>query len=299
MIYVLLAVSLFAALEVNVTKKIYSGNYQKQLSDGFLFSGFSFIVATFILLFSGVGGISQFTLIMGLLFGAVTTLQSITLILAFKCGPMAYTSVIINFSTLLTALSGVLWFDEKLYASQIIGIALMLISFVCSANADANQKKANAKWLSLCIASFFATGGIGIMQKLHQSSEYKAELNSLLVIAFASSSAFALILAAIFNRMSKSKNKDEKSVYRDKKKLFRLLLLIALHGIGIAVNNKINLYLSGVMSSSVFFPTVNGGGLILTTLCSVIIFKERLSVKQWVGIAVGILSVVLLCNPFS
>lgn len=299
MIYILLALSLSAALIVNITKKIYSGNYQKKLSDGFLFSAFSFIVATIILMIFGVGEMSRFTLITGLLFGAVTTLQSITLILAFKIGPMAYTSVIINFSTLLTALSGVLWFDEKLYVLQMIGIALMLVSFICSANGESNQKKTNAKWLSLCIVSFLATGGIGIMQKFHQSSEYKAELNSLLVVAFASSSAFALILAAIFNRMSNSNNKDEKSVYRDKKKLFGLLLLIALQGIGIAVNNKINLYLSGVMSSSVFFPTVNGGGLILTTLCSVIIFKERLSTKQWIGIAVGILSVVLLCNPFS
>ena len=298
MIYILLAVSLSAALMVNVTKKIYSGNYQKKLSDGFLFSAFSFIVATIILLIFGVGETSRFTFVMGLLFGAVTTLQSITMILAFKIGPMAYTSVIINFSTLLTALSGVLWFDEKLYAPQMIGIALMLISFICSANGESDQKKANAKWLSLCIVSFLATGGIGIMQKLHQSSAYKSELNSLLVIAFTSSSVFALALAAIFDRKSKLKGEDTKSVFLEKNKLLKLVIVIVLQGIGVAVNNEINLYLSGVMSSSVFFPTVNGGGLILTTLCSVIIFKERLSLKQWIGIAVGILSVVLVCNPF-
>ena len=298
MIYILLAVSLSAALMVNVTKKIYSGNYQRKLSDGFLFSAFSFIVATIILLIFGVGETSRFTFVMGLLFGAVTTLQSITMILAFKIGPMAYTSVIINFSTLLTALSGVLWFDEKLYAPQMIGIALMLISFICSANGEPGQKKANAKWLSLCIVSFLATGGIGIMQKLHQSSAYKSELNSLLVIAFTSSSVFALALAAIFDRTSKLKGEDTKSVFLEKNKLLKLVIVIVLQGIGVAVNNEINLYLSGVMSSSVFFPTVNGGGLILTTLCSVIIFKERLSLKQWIGIAVGILSVVLVCNPF-
>ena len=298
MIYIFLAVSLSAALMVNVTKKIYSGNYQRKLSDGFLFSAFSFIVATIILLIFGVGETSRFTFVMGLLFGAVTTLQSITMILAFKIGPMAYTSVIINFSTLLTALSGVLWFDEKLYAPQMIGIALMLISFICSANGEPDQKKANAKWLSLCIVSFLATGGIGIMQKLHQSSAYKSELNSLLVIAFTSSSVFALALAAIFDRTSKLKGETAKSVFLEKNKLLKLVIVIVLQGIGVAVNNKINLYLSGVMSSSVFFPTVNGGGLILTTLCSVIIFKERLSLKQWIGIAGGILSVVLVCNPF-
>ena len=66
-----------------------------------------------------------------------------------------------------------------------------------------------------------------------------------------------------------------------------------------AVNNKFNLYLSGVMDSAVFFPIVNGGGLVLTTLAAVLLFREKLSKKQWIGVLVGIASVVFLCNPFA
>ena len=66
-----------------------------------------------------------------------------------------------------------------------------------------------------------------------------------------------------------------------------------------AVNNKFNLYLSGVMDSAVFFPIVNGGGLVLTTLAAVLLFKEKLSKKQWIGVVLGIASVVFLCNPFA
>ena len=47
-----------------------------------------------------------------------------------------------------------------------------------------------------------------------------------------------------------------------------------------------------------FFSIVNGGGLVLTTLAAVLLFKEKLSVKQWIGVAVGTASVVLLCDPF-
>lgn len=53
------------------------------------------------------------------------------------------------------------------------------------------------------------------------------------------------------------------------------------------------------MDSAIFFPIVNGGGLVLTTLAAVLLFKERLSVKQWMGVAFGIISVVFLCNPFA
>lgn len=70
-------------------------------------------------------------------------------------------------------------------------------------------------------------------------------------------------------------------------------------GACVAVNNKFNLYLSGVMDSAVFFPVVNGGGLVLTTLAAVLLFKEKLSKKQWIGVVLGIASVVFLCDPFA
>ena len=53
------------------------------------------------------------------------------------------------------------------------------------------------------------------------------------------------------------------------------------------------------MDSAVFFPVVNGGGLVLTTLAAVLIFKERLSVRRSLGVAFGIVSVIFLCNPFA
>ena len=70
-------------------------------------------------------------------------------------------------------------------------------------------------------------------------------------------------------------------------------------GVCVALNNKYNLYLSGVMDSAVFFPIVNGGGLLLATLAAVLLFRERLSKKQWIGVFFGIASVVFLCDPFA
>ena len=66
----------------------------------------------------------------------------------------------------------------------------------------------------------------------------------------------------------------------------------------LAVNNKLNLYLSGVMDSAVFFPLVNGGGLVLTVVTALFVFKERLTVKQWIGVVVGIVAVIFLCPKY-
>lgn len=295
-----LILSLAAALGGSIAKKYYTDQEPTGLSGGFVFNAVGCLTAAAILLcWGGFGLSSVFTVILGVAFGAVTALQGITNIAAFQIGPMSYTSVIISFSTLLSALSGVMFFDERLGWAQIVGIVLMLASFVLAAKSDGDEKKANFKWLSLCLIAFLATGGIGIMQKVHQSSGHRNELNAFLIIAFVSSAILCAIFAALLkareNKGSNTNRKEDKS----KMQLWLLLGIMIAGGACVAINNKFNLYLSGVMDSAVFFPIVNGGGLVLTTLSAVLLFKEKLSKKQWVGIVLGIASVVFLCNPFA
>ena len=191
---ILLTVSLVAALGGSIFKKLYT-NRDSRLSGSFAYTAVGCLVAAAVLFaWGGFGKASLFTVLLGVLFGAVTALQGVTNMAALQVGPLSYTTVIISFSTLISALSDVLFFGESIGLWQIIGMVLMLVSGVC-----------------------------------------------------------------------------------------------------VAANNKLNLYLSGVIDSVIFFPVVNGGGLVLTTLASLIIFKERLRTKQWIGILLGIASVLCLC----
>ena len=295
-----LIVSLAAALGGSIAKKYYTDKDSTTLAGGFVFNAVSCLSAAVMLLcWGGFGTSSVFTIVFGVFFGAVTALQGITNIAALQVGPMSYTSVIISFSTLISALSGAMFFNESLSWAHILGIALMLASFVLAAKSDGDEKKANSKWLFLCLIAFAATGAIGIMQKVHQSSEYRSELNAFLIIAFISSAIFCSIFASLLKRrecrLADAKEKENKS----KKPFWLLLGIMLVSGACGAVNNKFNLYLSGVMDSAVFFPIVNGGGLVLTTFAAVLLFREKLSKKQWVGVGFGIASVVFLCNPFA
>ena len=135
------------------------------------------------------------------------------------------------------------------------------------------------------------------MQKVHQSSEYRDELNAFLIIAFVSSAVLCAMLAALLKKREKSFQIQRKG--KSKKQACFMLGIMVASGLCVAVNNKFNLYLSGVMDSAVFFPIVNGGGLVLTTFAAVLLFGEKLSKKQWFGVVLGIASVVFLCNPFT
>lgn len=60
-----------------------------------------------------------------------------------------------------------------------------------------------------------------------------------------------------------------------------------------------NLYLSGALPSIITFPCLNGGEILVTMLCSVTIFKEKLSARKILGIAVTIVGIVLSGNIVS
>ena len=293
---VTLIISLLAALCGGIAKKFYTERASSVLSGGFIFNAVSCLSAALVLLcWGGIGTASVFTVGLGVVFGAVTALQGITNISALQLGPMSYTSVIISFSTLISALSGVMFFDESLGWAQSVGIVLMLVSFVLAANSNGDEKRANFRWLIMCLITFAATGAIGVMQKAHQSSAHKGELNAFLITAFIASAAFCSVFAVLLKR--REGGSADKKESNGRKWLIPSVMIAS--GVCVAANNKFNLYLSGVMDSAVFFPIVNGGGLVLTTLAAVLIFRERLSKKQWVGVAFGIASVVFLCNPFA
>ena len=288
----LLTVSLLAALGGNIVRKLYTHRESGILSTFLCTAVVSVVSGLLLLLLGGFPIPSTFTVLLGILFGVILTLQLVTNLVALELGPLAYTTVIISFSTLITALSGTLFFAESLSPLKLLGIALMLVSFALAAERGKDDaKRANLRWLLFCVAAFFLTGGIGLMQKIHQSSPHREELNAFLIIAFAVSALLSAPVALFLHRRQASENGKSASCRITPYLLFLMVII----GICTGLNHKLNLYLSGIIDSAVFFPVVNGGGLILSTLAALVLFRERLTVRQWAGVIIGTLSVIVLC----
>ena len=297
-VVLLFVISLAACLAGTMIKNHYSKKLSDSIAGYHLYNALTAIVCslTLLALSGGKLSVSPFTVFLAVIFGLVTVVQQVANSAALASGPLAYTSVIGSMSTVITAFSGLIFFSESISVTQIIGIFLMLFCLVLSVKKDtADEKKAAARWLILCFITCFATGGIGILQKLHQSSDYKDELTAFLIIAFAFSFVFSAANIAVI-KLKSLKSGTGKVVFLKKKPSLPILIaFFAVAGIGVALNNMINLYLSGTVPSAIFFPIVNGGGLILTTLASVFFFRERLTKLQWVGIALGFVATLLLC----
>ena len=128
---------------------------------------------------------SVYTIGLGALFGVLSTLALVLMMMALEIGPFSYTSVLTSFSVVITALSGFFFWGEELNVFKISGIALMLVSLVLSVKKEESQRKTSLRWFLYVMLATIGFAGIGLLQKTHQTSEYQGELMPFLIISFA------------------------------------------------------------------------------------------------------------------
>lgn len=281
---------LFITLSANLVMNVLSKTYQKRQNgkhSELTYILVTSLVATVILAcMGGIKKCSLFTLFLGIGFGAVNFGLLYSLFLSYLYGPYTYTFVIFSLATLLPTFSGCIFWNERVYISQFVGIICMVLSFVLIVGKKDDAFKFSYKWLGFAICAFLLNGIVGIMQKWHQSTNYYGESTSFLFIAFAFSSLLSFIALCINKNASGGENEPitKKS----------MLILLAV-GVALTLNHVLNLYLSGVLDSAIMFPVVNGGGMVLNVIAGMLIFREKVSVKARGGILLGIISTVCVC----
>lgn len=291
----LLIISISVCYLSGLLRSLFTKKMARSTADLSYYNCISAFFSIVVFLFCARGNlhISPFTWIMGTLFGVVCFTSGIFGMLAVTVGPVSYTSVITSFSMLIPALSGALFWNEKITASQFLGIGLTLAALILSVDNRRTGRKASLRWLIFCLITFFSGGIIGVLQKIHQSSNVREELNQFLIVAFAVNSLLSVPVAVRLRKQEKTKFRPF-----DRSTLLLILLFALAGGVCAAFNNNINLYLSGVMPSAVFFPTVNGANVILSILGGLVIFREKPSAKQWCGMIAGVIAVFFLCGIF-
>lgn len=235
------------------------------------------IVAFGIMMLTGT--VSLYTIILGLLFGVVTFLANTYKLFALTKGPMHLTLLFTTSSMIVPALSG-LFFGEGFSLLKLVAV-LILLFFLYLSFEKHDSTKIGGAWFFFCLLAFLFQGTIGILQKIHQASAHRDESSGFLFVAFICAAMFCLL--------------------RNKGKFSASVLNRRSIGIGFICGgctfamNSINLKLSGILPSQLFFPVINGSSIVLSSLMSVLLFKEKLSLRQTVGLVGGILSLIIIC----
>ena len=197
------------------------------------------------------------------------------------------TSLSSKLSVVLPTLAGVLLFRETLTGPVSIGIVLALVALVLVVGSGdkspANTQRTN--WL-LPVLIFFGTGTGDILMKLNEQRNTADDMSFMIAFIYLIAMVFGVILVAYELLRGKSKWQTKSLI----------------GGIALGVINFFSTYCifhaMRCFDNVMLFPIYNIGVVCLTALIGWLFFKEKLTWKNYLGLAIAIIAVVLISVKF-
>lgn len=224
--------------------------------------------------------VSLITLILSVIYGILLISAQWNYTIALKNGNTGVCSTVYSLGFIFPTMQGMIFWNEEFSIIRLFGIALAIPAIIISGKKTDKTKTDNSYIIPLILA-MLSSGGLGIMQKIQQSTEYPEQKSGFILIAFATASLISLT-KSIF-----TKNKGAKV---SKKHLIYACFI----GLCFSICNLLNTILAGLLDSAVFFPILNIGTILLSLVLSIIIFKEKLNNNSITVLLLGIASIVLI-----
>ena len=204
---------------------------------------------------------------------------------AYGLGSFGLTRLISSFSLLFTIFYGLFFLNETATWLTYVGILMIFAAMVLInyRKESAGEKKSfSVKWLVCVCTSTLANGFIGIFTRYQQIRFNNSCSNEFLVISLGGAFVWLAIIGIITER--------EKLGYI----LKYGTLYGAASGLVNGAKNLTTIFIYLYLPISIVSPIKTGLGIVLTFLSSFIIYKERYTKLQLIGVALGATAIVLL-----
>lgn len=249
----------------------------------FLYQSILFFCATVFLsgitLMQGSLRASGATLLCAGIYAILLFLSQGMLTVALKYGNISVCSVIYSFGFILPTLSGTVFWGEPFTVWNFLGLLLVIAVILLTEKQSRQESKGNGRFLFFITVAMLCSGGLGIMQKLQQSTCAVEETPAFLTLSF----LFAFIVSLILYLLCPQKEKVH----------LKQAGAPCITGLCFGGANFCNTLLAGQMKSAVFFPLQNVLVILLSTLVGVLLFRERITAKISISIFLSICVIVL------
>ncbi len=220
------------------------------------------------------------TVIYGVIFGIVTFSAQWCYSLLLSKGPTSICAMIYSFGFIFPTVSGFLFWNEPFKLTLILGILTVIASIILSSLSVDTKTQNDKSFVFTALVAMVSAGGLGIIQKIHQSSADKNNLGAFLIIAFIVAAALSFVFAQFSVNKAKAKTK--------------LNIFSLLAGICFGLVSMLNTLLAGRMPSTILFPILNIGVMMACFVAGMLVFKEKPSKRQLSAFLLGILAIVIL-----
>jgi drug/metabolite transporter (DMT)-like permease len=223
-------------------------------------------------------------LLYSLLFALSYTVCNIGIIYALKYGPAVLTSLFVGLALIVTTVWGFFFWDATPNLLVIIGLILVVIAIYLCLGVDKKEERTFSwKWLFFALFALAGNAGCSIVQRTQQVQFEGAHGNMLMFFATGISALSCLVIYL------RSNKKDTVSIIKKAG-----WIPVAAGLCNLVLNLFVMLMATSTLSPSLIYPSIAVGGLMIVTLFSLFCFKDKLTKKQWVGIAIGAIAVGLL-----
>ena len=169
---------------------------------------------------------------------------------------------------------------EKLSILSVVGILLTVTSIVLLKDRKADNKRFETASIVIGIVVFLTSGGVMVAQKLMGLYFSEQSISAYNFYSF----IVAFFILCFF---AKPKNAD--------KKRMKFVLTCAIgSAFSLFIISIVMTKLAGSVPSVVLFPLLNGLGIIFVCIGSVFAFKEKFSIKNVVGLLLGVCGLCLV-----
>ena len=252
--------------------------------DAIFFNGIIFLTGAVILWLVLDVRLTLAALIAGLAVGLINLSYQLCYVSAFSCGPISLTALISNISMVVPVVFSAIVYGESLTLSRILGILVTVASLYFS-TATFGKSKLNVKWIVFTALAFLANCGSNIAIKIYLKSFAVGDSSSFVAVHFTASALFSLLLFVLLTA------KGRRCTYSINKTVFFTAGII---GLILGVFNLIYAHAMSVLDATLLLPLYNGGTTLLVTLGTALLFRERLTRRQYTGILLGLIAIVLM-----
>lgn len=224
-------------------------------------------------------------MILGVIFISVFNLMAIT---TQKNG-LSVAAVATKMSLVIPILFGIFMYKESTEVLKIIGIIVALIAVYLTSMKSTGGVSINKNNLIFPILVFIGSGIIDTSLKYFETNHVAQ--NDVPIFS-ASIFGFAAIVGIIT------------LVYKSITSNLRLSIKNVIAGIGLGVPNYFSIYFlikalrHDNIDSSTIFTVNNVAVLIVSTIAGILFFREKLSLKNWIGIVLATVSIYLVAQSF-
>ena len=261
--------------------------------------------------------LSLATLLLAVPFALCTLGAQIFYIAAQGRGSVSLNTFLYSCGFIVPVVYGVAALHEAVKITQIAGLIVLIGAMYLYLLPK--KGRFDKLWLALISAASLLSGAVGILQKVQQNSAQRAEADGFLIVTFALCAAISCALAIAFKPACEvapvSAGNDETlcetAVGEDvvQKNTAKAARQIAAVGVSVkeawlavasgavaAALNRVNLSLAGALPSMIFYPVFNGTVTLATGVAAFLICKEKLNLRQWLSLLLGIAAIALIAE---